>query len=65
MFAWSLTELPSVSQEVVECTLNIKPISRLVKHGLWHFNQEKCRAMGEELSRLLAADFVMVIQHPD
>jgi hypothetical protein len=29
------------------------------------FNQEKNRAMGEELSRLLAAGFVREIQHPD
>jgi hypothetical protein len=46
-------------------TLNIKPGSRPLKQGLQHFNHKKCRAMGEELSRLLAAGFVKEVQHPD
>jgi hypothetical protein len=29
------------------------------------FNQEKRRAMGDELSRLLAAGFIKEVQHPD
>jgi hypothetical protein len=44
MFAWSLIEMPGVSREVIEHTLNIKPGSKLVRH----------RVMGKELSRLLA-----------
>jgi hypothetical protein len=47
----------SISQEVTEHTLNIKPCSRLVMQGNWHFIQEKHRAMGEEISRLLATGF--------
>jgi hypothetical protein len=50
--------MSGVSQEVVEYTLNIKPGSRPVKQGMQRFNQEKNRAMGKELSRLLAAGFV-------
>jgi hypothetical protein len=65
IFAWSLTEMPGVSQEVIEHTLNIKPDSSPVKHGLRCLNQEKRWAMGEELSRLLAAGFVKEVQHPD
>jgi hypothetical protein len=38
--------------------LNINPSSKPIKQGLCHFNQEKRQAMGEELSRLLAADFI-------
>jgi hypothetical protein len=52
-------------REVAEHTLIIKPGSWPVKQGLRCFNQEKRRAMGEELSRLLAAGFVKEIQHPD
>jgi hypothetical protein len=54
-----------VSREVTEHTLNIKHGSRPVKQGLQRFNQEKCRAMGVELSRLLVIDFIKEIQHPD
>jgi hypothetical protein len=57
--------MSGVLSDVTEHTLNIKPSSRPVKQGMWRFNQEKRRAMGEELSRLLAIDFVKEIQHLD
>jgi hypothetical protein len=65
MFVWSLTEMPGVSWEVVENTLNIKPGSRLIKQGMRRFNQGKRRAMGKELSRLLATGFIKEVQHLD
>jgi hypothetical protein len=57
--------MSSISQEVTKHTLNIKLGSRLIKQGLRCFNQEKRQAMGEELSRLLATDFIKEIQHPN
>jgi hypothetical protein len=57
--------MPRVSWEVAEHTLNIKLSSRPVKQVLRRFNQEKRRAMGDELSRLLAAGFIKEVQHPD
>jgi hypothetical protein len=65
MFAWSSAEMPGVSRDVAENTLNIKPGLRLVKQGMWRFNREKRRAMGEELSRLLVVGFVKEVQQPD
>jgi hypothetical protein len=44
--------MSGVSRDVTKHTLNIKP-------------GEKRQAMGEELSRLLAAGFVKEVQHPD
>jgi hypothetical protein len=52
--------MSGVSREVTEHTLNIKPNLRPVKQGLRRFNQEKCRAMGEELSILIKE-----VQHLD
>jgi hypothetical protein len=63
MFAWSLTEMPGVSQEVAEHTLNIKPGLKPIKQGLRCFNLEKRRAVGEELSKILATDFVKEVKH--
>jgi hypothetical protein len=57
--------MPGVSQEVTEHTLNIKPSSKPIKHGLRRFKQEKHRAMDEELSKLLATGFMKEVQHPD
>jgi hypothetical protein len=65
MFPWCPTEMPTVSREVAKHTLNIKPSSRTIKQGMWCFNQEKHRAMDEELSRLLVVVFVKEVQHPD
>jgi hypothetical protein len=64
-FVGSLVEISSVSQEVTEHTLNIKPGSKSVKQGMRCFNQEKCQAMSKELSRLMTAGFIKEIQHPD
>jgi hypothetical protein len=58
MFAWSLAEISGVSREVTEHTLNIKPGSKWIMQGLRRFNYEKHRAMGKELSRLLATGFM-------
>jgi hypothetical protein len=55
--------MPGVSREVTEHMLNIKPGSKPIKQGLKRFNQEKRRAMGEELSRLLVVDFMKEVQH--
>jgi hypothetical protein len=64
IFAWSSAEMPGVSREVAEQTLTLSWF-KADQAGLWCFNQEKHRAMGEKLSRLLAASFIMKIQHPD
>jgi hypothetical protein len=65
IFTWSPIEMADISREVTEHTLNIKASSRPVKQGMRRFNQEKPRAMGKELCRLLAASFVKEVQHPD
>jgi hypothetical protein len=50
--------MSGVSREVAEHTLNIKLESETVKQGMCCFNQEKCKAIGEELARLLMAGFI-------
>jgi hypothetical protein len=65
MFAWSLAEMSGVSRDVTEHALNIKPSLKMIKQGMRRFNQEKHRAMGAELSKLLAASFVKEVKHPD
>jgi hypothetical protein len=50
--------MSGVSREVAEHTLNIKLESETIKQGMCRFNQEKCKAIGEELARLLMAGFI-------
>jgi hypothetical protein len=54
-----------VSREVAEHTLNIKPGYKPIKQGMHRFNQEKRKAIGEELERLLATYSIKEVQHPD
>jgi hypothetical protein len=57
--------MSGVSREVAKHTLNIKPRSKSVKQGLRRFNEEKRKAIGEELAKLLNASFIKEVQHPD
>jgi hypothetical protein len=54
-----------IPREVVEHALRIKPGSKLVQQRLCHFDEEKCRAIGEEIAKLLAAGFIKEVYHPE
>jgi hypothetical protein len=56
--------MPDIPREVTEHSLNIQPTVRLVAQRLRHFDEEKGKAIGEELAKLLAAGFVREIHHP-
>ena len=47
-----------VPRELVEHTLNIDPKFKPVKQFLRCFNEERRKAIGEEVARLLAAGFI-------
>ena len=50
--------MPGIPREVAEHTLQILPGSKPVKQRLRRFNEEKRRAIGEEIAKLLAAGFI-------
>jgi hypothetical protein len=45
--------------------LKIKLGSRPVKQCLRHFDDEKCRAIDEEITRLLKAEIIKEVYHPE
>ena len=51
--------------EVVEHTLKIHPDSKPVKQRLRRFDEEKHRAIGEEITKLSAAGFIREVHHPE
>ena len=57
--------MPGVPRELAEHTLNIDPKFKLVKQFLRHFNEERSKANGEEVARLLAAGFIVEVFHPE
>ena len=53
-----------VPRELAEHNLNIDPKFKLVKQFLC-FNEEKRKAIGEEVARLLATGFIIEVFHPE
>ena len=57
--------MPGILREVAEHALKIRPGSKLVKQRLHHFDEEKHRAIGEEIAKLLVAGFIKEVYHPE
>jgi hypothetical protein len=57
--------MPGEPRELVEHSLNVRPDAKPVKQPLRRFAEEKRRAIGEEIARLLAAGFIMEVFYPD
>jgi hypothetical protein len=51
-------------REVAEHSLDILPHSRAVQQRLRHFDEERRRAIGAELQKLLEAGFIKEVLHP-
>ena len=57
--------MPSIPREVAEHALKIRLGSKPVKQCLRRFDEEKRRAIGEEIVKLLAAGFIKEVYHPE
>jgi hypothetical protein len=55
--------MKGVPREVAEHKLNIKPGSKPVKQHLHRFNYQKCKAIGEEIKKLLSSVFIGEVFH--
>jgi hypothetical protein len=65
VFAWSPSDMPGISRDVAEHSLDIRAGARPVKQTLRRFDKEKHRAIGEEIHKLLAAGFIKEVFHPE
>jgi hypothetical protein len=65
IFAWSPSDMPVIPREVAEHSLDIRAGARPVKQPLRRFDEEKRRAIGEEIHKLLAAGFIKEVFHPE
>jgi hypothetical protein len=57
VFAWSPSDMPGIPRDVAEHSLDIRAGARPVKQPLRRFDEEKRRAIGEEIHKLMAAGF--------
>ena len=65
VFAWSPSDMPGIPRDVAEHSLDIRARSRPVKQPLRRFDEEKRRAIGEEIHKLMAAGFIKEVFHPE
>jgi hypothetical protein len=54
-----------VPRELAEHSLHVRPDAKPIKQPSRHFAEEKRNALGEEITRLLAAGFIMEVFYPD
>jgi hypothetical protein len=57
--------MKGIPREVAEHKLNIKLGSKPVKQRLHRINDDKCKAIGEEILKLLSAGFIREVYHPE
>ena len=57
--------MPGIPREVAEHKLNIKPGSKPIKQRLRRFNSDKCKAIREEIEKLISAGFIREVYHPE
>ena len=65
VFAWSPSDMPGIPRDVAEHSLDIRAGARPVKQPLRRFDEEKCRAIGEEIHKLMAAGFIKEVSIPN
>ena len=57
--------MPGIPRDVAEHSLDIRAGARPVKQPLHRFDEEKRRAIGEEIHKLMAAGFIKEVFHPE
>ena len=55
IFTWSPSDMPGISREVAEHSVDILPNSKPVKQCLRRFDELKHRAIGEEVHKLFGS----------
>jgi hypothetical protein len=58
IFVWSPSDMPDIPRDVAEHSLDIRAGARPVKQSLRCFDEEKRRAIGEEVHKLMVAGFI-------
>jgi hypothetical protein len=65
VFAWKPFDMKGIPREVAEHKLNTTLGSKPVKQRLRRFDDEKCKAIGEKILKLLSAGFIHEVFHPE
>ena len=64
IFAWSASDMPGVSPDVITHRLNVNPACRPVIQKKKSFPQDRAQAILEEVTKLLEAEFIREVEYP-
>ena len=65
IFSWKPLDMQGILREVTKHTLKIHLGSKPVRQRLRRFDEEKRRAIGEEIAKLSAVGFIKEVYHPE
>jgi hypothetical protein len=65
IFAWKPADMPGVPRQLIEHSLNIDPKATPKRQHLRRFADDRRDAIKKELAKLLAADFIIEVFHPE
>jgi hypothetical protein len=65
IFAWKTADMTAVPRELIEHELHLDPKAKPIKQRLCHFTQDKEEVIKREFARLLDANFLKEVYHPD
>jgi len=57
--------MPGIPREIAEHSLRIRTDAKPVKQRLRWFDNKRCRAIEEEITKLLDTGFIREVLHPD
>ena len=64
IFAWTASDMPGVSPEVITHRLNVNPAFRSVIQKKRSFPQDRAQAIQEEVTKLLEVGFIREVEYP-
>jgi hypothetical protein len=64
-FVWSPSDMPGIPRDVAEHSLDIRAGAQPVKQPLRRFVEEKRRAIGEQIRKLMVVGFIKEVFHPE
>ncbi|XP_066344168.1 uncharacterized protein [Miscanthus floridulus] len=65
IFAWKPSDMLGILRQVAEHSLDILPGAKPVKQCLYRFDDKRRKAIGEEITRLLATGFIKEVFHSE
>jgi hypothetical protein len=65
IIAWNPADMPGVPRELIKHELHLDPLTKPVKQRLHRFAQDMKDLIKNEIARLLDANFIKAVYHPD